>query len=223
MICPNQDTNHPSQNPKINPAAISTSGTGNGKVGMIVDNKIVHDTRVTWPFIEETKKIGAESFQSVAGRSFLQQAMKEREAIFGCEASSHFYYKDFYNCDSSMVTIAQMFNMYYEGFELTKELDYLFEKYPNSGEVNYEIENASELISKIENHYKEMGADIEKTDGLSVEFENWRFNLRISNTQPLLRLNLEATDKNLVIEKFLEVEKMIGAKRNNTPALKELR
>jgi len=187
------------------------------------NKRIIHDPRITWPFIKEAKKMGAESFQSVAGRSFLQQAMAEKEAIFGSEASSHFYYKDFYNCDSGMITIAQMLNMYYEGFELTKEVDYLFEKYPNSGEVNYEVENAPELISKIENHYRKSGASIEKSDGLSVEFENWRFNLRMSNTQPLIRLNLEATDKKTVIEKFLEVEKMIGAKRDNAPALDELR
>ena len=188
------------------------------------DNKrIIHDPRIIWPYMKEAKKMGAESFQSVAGRSFLQQAMAEKEALFGSEASSHFYYKDFYNCDSGMVTIAQMLNMYYEGFELTKEVDYLFENYPNSGEVNYEVENVQELLSKIENHYREEGASVEKIDGLSIEFENWRFNFRVSNTQPLLRLNLEATDKKTVIDKFLEVEKIIGAKRNNVPALDELK
>jgi phosphomannomutase len=68
-----------------------------------------------------------------------------------------------------------------------------------------------------------LGAKIEKIDGLSVEFEDWRFNLRTSNTQPLLRLNLEATSKEKVVDKFLEVEKMIGAVRDNLPALEELK
>lgn len=187
------------------------------------NNRIIHDPRITWPFIKESKKIGAESFESVAGRSFLQQAMAEKAAVFGSEDSSHFYYKDFYNCDSGMVTVAQMLNMYYEGFELTKESDCLFEDYPNSGEVNYEVENIEELLSKIEDHYREKGATVGKVDGLSIEFENWRFNLRVSNTQPLLRLNLEATDKETVIDKFLEVEGLIGVKRNNEPALAELK
>lgn len=187
------------------------------------NKRMIHDPRITWPFIKEAKKLGAETFQSIAGHSFFKQAMAEKEAIFGVEASSHFYYKDFYNCDSGMVTVAQMLNMYYEGFELTKELDYLFEKYPNSGEVNYAISDASKLIDEIEHHYRKNGANIEKIDGLSVEFEDWRFNLRMSNTQPLLRLNLEAVDKKTVIEKFPEVEKMIGAKRDNTPALNELK
>jgi phosphomannomutase len=186
------------------------------------NKRIIHDPRITWPFIGEAEKIGAETTQSVAGRSFLQQAMAEKMAIFGAEASSHFYYRDFYNCDSGMITIANMLNMYYEGFELTKEVDYLYENYPNSGEVNYGVENSPEFVSKIENHYRKDGGRIEKIDGLSVEFENWRFNLRVSNTQPLIRLNLEATDKRTVIEKFLEVERMIGAKRDNVPALDEL-
>lgn len=188
------------------------------------DNKrILHDPRITWPFIKEAQKLGAETYQSMAGHSFFKQAMAEKQALFGAEASAHFYYKDFYNCDSGMVTIAQMLNMYFEGFELTKEVDYLFENYPNSGEVNYRVENAIALIHKIEKHYEKAGAKIEKIDGLSVEFEDWRFNLRTSNTQPLLRLNLEARIKEMVVEKFLEVEKMIDSVRDNLPALDELK
>ena len=85
------------------------------------------------------------------------------------------------------------------------------------------MENSIGLINKIEKYYEKEGAKIEKLDGLSVEFEDWRFNLRTYNTQPLLRLNLEAKTKSLVVEKFLEVEKMIGVVRDNLPALEELR
>ncbi|MBW6442087.1 phosphomannomutase, partial [Patescibacteria group bacterium] len=187
------------------------------------NKKIIHDPRVTWPFIKEAEKLGAETSQCMAGHSFFKQAMADRNALFGAEASAHFYYRDFYNCDSGMITIAQMLNMYFEGFELTKEVDYLFERYPNSGEVNYRVENAISLIHKIEEFYEKKGAKIQKIDGLSVEFEDWRFNLRTSNTQPLLRLNLEATTKDKVVEKFLEVEKIIGTVRDNLPALEELR
>lgn len=188
------------------------------------DNKrIIHDPRITWPFIKEAGKLGAEVSQSMAGHSFFKAAMADKQALFGAEASAHFYYRDFYNCDSGMVTIAQMLNMYFEGFELTREVDYLFDNYPNSGEVNYRVENAIGLIHQIEKFYEKHGAKIEKIDGLSIEFDGWRFNLRTSNTQPLLRINLEAKTKELVVEKFLEVEKMIGAVRDNLPALDELR
>jgi len=182
------------------------------------NRKIIHDPRVTWPFINEAKALEAETIQCAAGHSFFKQKMAEERALFGAEASSHFYYRDFYNCDSGMITIAKMLDMLFEGFDLTGELDYLFDKYPNSGEVNYKVENAISLINEIEIYYKKKGARIEKIDGLSVEFEDWRFNLRTSNTQPLLRLNLEAKTKALVVEKFFEVEKMIGAVRDNTPA-----
>jgi len=186
------------------------------------NKKIIHDPRITWPFVKEAGALGAETFQSMAGHSFFKQVMAEKQALFGAEASAHFYYRDFYNCDSGMITIAQMLNMYFEGFELTEAVDYLFDKYPNSGEVNYKVENAISIISKIEEHYEKMGARIEKIDGLSVEFDDWRFNIRTSNTQPLLRLNVEGITKEKVIEKFLEVEGMIGAPRDNLPALMEL-
>jgi len=195
---------------------IKENSTGENK-------KIIHDPRITWPFINEAKNLGAETIQCVAGHSFFKQKMADEQALFGAEASSHFYYKNFYNCDSGMITIARILNMCFEGFDLTEELDYLFEKYPNSGEVNYRVENSIGLINKIEKYYEKEGAKIEKLDGLSVEFEDWRFNLRTSNTQPLLRLNLEAKTKSLVVEKFLEVEKMIGVVRDNLPALEELR
>ena len=187
------------------------------------NKKIVHDPRITWPFVKEAQMLGAEVHQSMAGHSFFKAAMAEKNALFGAEASAHFYYRDFYNCDSGMVTIAQILNMYFKGFELTQAVDYLYENYPNSGEVNYRVENAIGLIHQIEEYYEKQGAKIEKIDGLSVEFDDWRFNLRTSNTQPLLRINLEAKTKEKVVEKFLEVEKMIGAVRDNLPALDELR
>lgn len=187
------------------------------------NNRIVIDPRLTWPFKKESNNIGAEIFQSVAGRSNIRSKMEETDALFGVENSSHFFYKDYYKCDSGMATIAHMLNMYYEGFDLTKELDYLFENYPNSGEVNYVVENPLGIISKIEDFYSKQGGKIEKIDGLTVEFSDWRFNLRNSNTQLLLRLNLEGTNKDIVIEKFLEVERMIGSARDNLPALEELR
>jgi phosphomannomutase len=188
------------------------------------DNKrIIHDPRVTWPFEKEGAKFDAKTIQSIAGHSYFKHAMETEDAVFGAEQSSHFYYRDFYNCDSGMVTIAHLLNMYFEGFELTKAVDYLFETYPNSGEVNYKVNDADEVLKKLEKHYKNKGAKIAKLDGVSAEFNDWRFNLRKSNTQPLIRLNLEATDKNTVINKFHEVEKLIGFPRDNVPTLAELR
>jgi phosphomannomutase len=187
------------------------------------NKKIVHDPRITWPFIKEASQLGAETFQSVAGHSNFKQKMYEKEALFGAEASSHFFYRDFYNCDSAMVTIALMLQMYFEGFELTEAVDYLFTKYPNSGEVNYSVNDADQTLNRLEDKYKDLGGEIEHVDGLSVGFSDWRFNMRKSNTQPLVRLNVEAETLDLVVEKFLEVEEVIGQPRDNIPTLVELR
>lgn len=186
------------------------------------NKKIIHDPRITWPFQKEAKKLGAETFQSTAGHSYFKQKMFEKQALFGAEASSHFYYKDFYNCDSGMITIALMLQMYFEGFDLTKSMDSLFDKYPNSGEVNYRVEDPNKLLEEIKNHYQNLGAKIDRIDGVSVEFEDWRCNLRKSNTQPLVRLNLEADSRQTVVSRFKEVEALIGSERDNSPSLPEL-
>ena len=106
--------------------------------------------------------------------------------------------------------------------ERTQALDALFDTYPNSGEVNYKVTDVADVLSKIRNHYQQRKARIYEIDGVSVEFADWRFNLRPSNTEPLLRLNVEAVNTNLVVEKFLEVENFIGAERDNPPALPDL-
>ena len=186
------------------------------------NKKIVHDPRITWPFVKEATNLGAETFQSIAGHAYFKKKMAEEQALFGAEASSHFFYKDFYNCDSAMVSIALLLDMYFAGFELTEAVDFLFEQYPNSGEVNYVVENSAETLAKLEKHYSKLGAKVEHIDGVSINFEDWRFNLRTSNTQPLIRLNLEAVNRSLVIEKFREVEALIGAKRENSPVIPEL-
>ncbi len=186
------------------------------------NKRIVHDPRIVWPFEKEASALGAETFQSVAGHAYFKKKMAEAQALFGAEASSHFYYKDFYNCDSAMTTIATMLNMYFEGFELTDAVNYLFSVYPNSGEVNYVVENAPDLLIRIEKNYANLNPKIDHIDGVSIEFDDWRFNLRASNTQPLVRLNLEAKSKDLVVEKFREVESLIGVPRENSPALEEL-
>ncbi len=186
------------------------------------NKKIIHDPRITWPFIKEAGNLGAETHQSIAGHAYFKKKMAETGALFGAEASSHFFYRDFYNCDSAMISIALMLGMYFEGFELTQAVDFLFERYPNSGEVNYTVDDAQEMLDKLESHYSGLGAEIEHIDGVSINFEDWRFNLRMSNTQPLIRLNLEAINRDLVIEKFREVEGLIGAERENSPVLPEL-
>jgi len=182
------------------------------------NKRVIHDSRITWPMEEEGKKFGADVYTCKAGRSYYKKMMEKVDAVFAAETTTHFFYKDFYNLDTGMTTIAYMLNMYLEGFDLTESMDYLYERYPSSGEVNYKIENPLELLRRLENFYSTKEAKISNIDGLSVDFDDWRFNIRLSNTEDLVRLNLEAKTKEEVVKRFLEVEKIIGAVRENSPA-----
>ncbi len=180
---------------------------------------IIHDPRITWPFVKESNNYNAKAIESLAGHSYFKKAMAENHAIFGAEMSAHYFYRSFYNADSGMATIATMLDMLFDDLDLSKELDYLYATYPNSGEVNYEVVSSSEIFTKFENHFLSLGGKISKFDGISVEFDDWRFNLRGSNTQPLIRLNVEGASKELVRDKFLMLESFIGFPRQNSPAL----
>ncbi len=186
------------------------------------NKRIVHDPRITWPFEKEAERIGAEVFTSKAGHSYFKAKLPEVDALFGAEASSHFFYKDFYNCDSAMITLAIVFDMFATGFDLTERLDYLYTTYPNSGEVNYTVESADAVLEAVETELSDIAKNVEHLDGLSMAFDNWRFNLRKSNTQPLVRLNVEGIDVPSVVEGFKRVEDIINAPRKNLPSLAEL-
>ncbi|MCA9382892.1 phosphomannomutase/phosphoglucomutase [Candidatus Dojkabacteria bacterium] len=182
---------------------------------------IIHDPRVTWPVEKEVIKAGGKPFAIKAGHSFFKESMYKEKGLFGIEMSSHFYYSDMYNADIGMSTIAIVLKMILEGIDFKKELDYFYENYPMSGEVNYQVESVPATLEKVEKEFND--AKISHIDGLSVEYEDWRFNLRGSNTQPLIRLNLEAKDKSTIIEKFKLIEELIGGTRDNVPPMPELR
>lgn len=183
--------------------------------------KIVHDPRITWPIEKEVTKLNGISLINKAGHSYFKQRMKNENAIYGTELSSHFFYRDFYFADSGMVTIAVMLKLLSQGLDLVKELDYLYETYPSSGEINYKVDNVQDVIEKVQEFFNQ--GKIENIDGVSIEFDDWRFNLRGSNTQPLIRLNLEGKSKEVIIEKFKLLEEVIDGERDNLPALPELR
>lgn len=185
--------------------------------------KIIHDPRIIWPITKELQPLGAETIMIKAGHSFFKNIMKDEDALFGMELSSHFYYRDIYYADSGMITLAIMLRKLANGMDFTKDLGYYFDNYPVSGEVNYVVENVQEIVDKIEQIYKEKGAKIDYTDGISVIMDDFRFNLRSSNTQPLLRLNLEAQSRESIVKNFLEVESLIDAERDNEPVLDELK
>ncbi len=189
----------------------------------ISNAKILHDSRVKMLYAAEAQKLGFSIVECAAGHSNFKAKMALEQAIFGAETSAHFYYQHFYNCDSGMITLALLINLFNEGMDLTKELDYLYDTYPNSGEVNYTVKDPLALFEKVKTHYAARALRIYELDGISIEFDTHRINLRSSNTEPVLRLNVEATNKLILIEKFKEVEALISAPRLNTPSLAELK
>lgn len=155
--------------------------------------KIIHDPRLTWNTIEQVKQAGGIPIQSKTGHAFIKQIMREQDAIYGGEMSAHHYFREFAYCDSGMIPwllITELMSK--TGKTLAELVDERMAAYPCSGEINYRVEDVQGTIERVLAHFSPMNPKIDRTDGVSVEFDDWRFNLRGSNTEPLLRLNVEA-------------------------------
>lgn len=163
--------------------------------------KIIHDPRLTWNTIELVKKFGGVPVQSKTGHAFIKERMRQEDAIYGGEMSAHHYFKDFSYCDSGMIPwllVAGILSKAKQPLSaLVRERMQLF---PVSGEINRTVADAPAVIKKIEAHFVTSEAIIDRTDGLSVEYDTWRFNLRMSNTEPLIRLNVETKDDVALME-----------------------
>ena len=174
-------------------------------------SKIIHDPRLTWNSIDIINKAGGQAIQSKTGHAYIKEMMRKQDAIYGGEMSGHHYFRDFAYCDSGMIPwllICELMSLKDQSLSsLVKERITLF---PSSGELNFTIENKKELIEKVKNIYSHEALKIESLDGISMEFNNWRFNLRCSNTEPLVRLNVESrNDINLLTEKTNEICQLI--------------
>jgi phosphomannomutase len=155
--------------------------------------KIIHDPRLTWNTIDIVEGAGGVPIQSKTGHAFIKERMRLENAIYGGEMSAHHYFRDFAYCDSGMIPwllVAELMS------RTQKPLSTLVSErvaaYPCSGEINYRVPAVEPIIERVLNHFAPMNPVIDRTDGISLEFPDFRFNLRASNTEPLLRLNVEA-------------------------------
>jgi phosphomannomutase len=175
--------------------------------------KIVHDPRIIWSTREVVAQMGGEAVQSRCGHSHIKQVMRDTGAIYGGEMSAHHYFRDFMACDSGMIPWLLMVELVCRRGESLKDI--LAERraaYPSSGEVNFRVEDQAAAIERIEAEYGPRAEGRDETDGLSLDFGDWRFNLRASNTEPLLRLNIESRgDAALVARKLAEMRALIAA------------
>ena len=189
-------------------------------VGMLAEafllkapGKIVHDPRLTWNTQDLVESAGGEAIQSKTGHAFIKERMRLEDAVYGGEMSAHHYFRDFAYCDSGMIPwllVAEM--VCRSGKSLSQLVDDRMKAYPCSGEINTQVADPEALLKDIESRYSAMAGDVDHTDGLSMSFENWRFNVRMSNTEPVVRLNVESRgDDVLMREKTDELLAMVSA------------
>jgi phosphomannomutase len=155
--------------------------------------RVVHDPRLTWNTIELVKASGGTPVLSKSGHAFIKERMREVDGVYGGEMSAHHYFKRFAYCDSGMIPwliVAQILSE--SGQTLSQLVGERIGLFPVSGELNFRVPDAKSAIAAFEARYAPQAVVLDRTDGVSFEFANWRFNLRSSNTEPLIRLNVEA-------------------------------
>ncbi len=184
-------------------------------VGLLADQflrksgggRVIHDPRLTWNTLDLVAAAGGEAVESKTGHAFIKQRMRDEDAVYGGEMSAHHYFRDFAYCDSGMIPwllVAE--RLCQSGQTLSSLIDARIEAYPASGEINRTIANPPQVIAAIEQAYGGQAKSVSHVDGLSVEFEHWRFNLRMSNTEPVVRLNVESRgDRGLMEAKTAEL------------------
>lgn len=169
--------------------------------------KVIYDPRLIWNTIEIADELGGEAVMCKSGHAFIKDKMRQVNAIYGGEMSAHHYFRDFSYCDSGMIPWLLVLELLSQadGKSLSDLMKERMERYPISGEINSKVADAQEVLDRIEKDYGAKGK-VTKVDGLSVEFDNWRFNLRKSNTEPVIRLNVETRqDEKLCQEKTAEL------------------
>ena len=175
---------------------------------------VVHDPRMTWNTIEIVKEAGGRPVQGKTGHAFVKELMRREDAAYGGEMSAHHYFRDFSYCDSGMIPWLLVATLMCEtGKQLSELVAERVRRYPASGEINSRVDDAQRVIETVEKQYAGEASSVEHVDGLSMEFgDRWRFNLRASQTEPILRLNVEARgDRSLMEEKTQELlEKIRG-------------
>ncbi len=155
--------------------------------------KIIHDPRLVWNTIEMVRQAGGIPVECKSGHAFIKEKMRAENAVYGGEMSAHHYFRAFSYCDSGMIPwllIAGLVSA--SGQSLAALLDDRMRAYPCSGEINFTVTDAKAAVARVLEHFAAQAPKLEHVDGVSADFGNWRFNLRSSNTEPLLRLNVES-------------------------------
>jgi phosphomannomutase len=168
---------------------------------------VVYDLRSSWVVAEEIIKYGGTPRRERVGHSFMKKAMRDSHAVFGGELSGHFYYRDNYCADSAAITLVHVLNIVTETTLPISQIVEPLRRYHHSGEINFKVENKQEQMDELAKRYRD--AKIDYLDGVTVQYKDFWFNCRPSNTEPLLRLNIEAKTKELLDEILAEIQELL--------------
>ena len=174
--------------------------------------RIIHDPRLVWNTLEQVEQDGGVAIQTKAGHAFIKERMRAEDAIYGGEMSAHHYFRDFAYCDSGMIPwllVAELMSR--KGKPMSAVVGERIAAYPSSGEINLTVNDAPATLKAIESRYAADALDVDYTDGLSVCFTDWRFNLRASNTEPVIRLNVESRGEVALMRR--ETDRLVGVIR----------
>lgn len=174
--------------------------------------KVIHDPRLTWNTVAMAERSGGVAIQSKTGHAFIKERMRKENAIYGGEMSAHHYFRDFAYCDSGMIPwllVAELLCV--SGVRMSELVGERMKAFPCSGEINYTVNDVPAVLAAVQQHFSVHNPTLDFTDGLSMELPEWRMNIRASNTEPLLRLNIESRgDLGLVDTIRVEVERIIA-------------
>ncbi len=175
--------------------------------------KIIHDPRLTWNTIDVVTKAGGIPVMSKTGHAFIKERMREEDAVYGGEMSAHHYFRDFAYCDSGMIPwllVAELLAV--KGETLSGLVSERMKAFPCSGEINYKVSDSKSVIAALKDKYLSFAIAEDNTDGISLDCQGWRFNVRTSNTEPLLRLNVETEGNIEALSNILkEIDSVIKA------------
>ena len=172
-------------------------------------DKVIYDLRSSWAVKEQIEKAKGLPIMFKVGRTLIIREMADEGAAFAGELSSHFYYKDFYNIESADLTLLYMLQLLSENGRKLSEIVKDVDKYFRSGEINFEVKDKDAVIEMLKEKYSQGAKDVSELDGIRIEFDDWWFNVRKSNTDPVIRLNLEAKSEEMMKEKTEEISNLI--------------